>query len=87
MPYGEILGLAGGLFTTVSFIPQIIKIFKSRSATDISLLFNIMFLAGGILWLAYGIISRLLPVIIWNSVATILVVALLIGKLKYGQAE
>jgi MtN3 and saliva related transmembrane protein len=87
LPYGEILGLAGGLFTTVSFIPQIIKIFKSRSATDISLLFNIMFLAGGILWLAYGIISRLLPVIIWNSVATILVVALLIGKLKYGQAE
>jgi MtN3 and saliva related transmembrane protein len=84
---GEILGLAAGLFTTVSIIPQIIKVFKLRSAREISLLFNIMFLLGGMLWLSYGIIDKLLPVIVWNSLATVLVVALLVGKLKYGKGE
>ncbi len=84
---GEILGLAGGLFTTVSIIPQVIKIFRSKSARDISLLFNLMFLVGGFLWLAYGLIGGLYPLIIWNALSIVLVAALLVGKLKYSQAE
>ena len=86
MSIGEYLGLAAGLFTTGSLIPQVIKIFKSKSAGDISLLFNLMFLAGGFLWLSYGIFDKLVPVIFWNSLATLLVILLLIGKLKYGKA-
>jgi MtN3 and saliva related transmembrane protein len=84
---GEILGLAAGLFTTGSLIPQVIKVFKSKSAGDISLLFNLMFLAGGLLWLSYGILDKLVPVIFWNVLATSLVIMLLIGKLKYGTAK
>jgi MtN3 and saliva related transmembrane protein len=84
---GEILGLAAGLFTTGSLIPQVIQVFKRKSAGDINLLFNLMFLAGGFLWLSYGILDRLLPVIFWNTLATTLVILLLIGKLKYGMAK
>ena len=84
MSTGEILGLVAGFFTTGSLIPQIIQVFKNKSAGDISLLFNLMFLTGGLLWLTYGILEKLTPVIIWNSLALIFVVLLLIGKLKYG---
>jgi MtN3 and saliva related transmembrane protein len=84
---GEVLGLIAGLFTTGSLIPQVIHVFKNKSARDISLLFNLGFLVGGLLWLSYGILGHLTPVIIWNSLATLLVVLLLIGKLKYGTAR
>ena len=84
MSTGEIMGLVAGLFTTGSLIPQVIQVFKNKSAKDISLLFTLMFLAGGLLWLSYGIMDNLTPVIFWNTLANILVVLLLIGKLKYG---
>jgi MtN3 and saliva related transmembrane protein len=85
LSFGEIMGLVAGLFTTGSIIPQVIQVFKRKSAGDISLLFNILFLLGGIFWLAYGIYDRLVPVIFWNTLSIMLVGALLIGKLKYGR--
>jgi MtN3 and saliva related transmembrane protein len=84
---GEILGLVAGLFTTGSLIPQIMKVYKNKSAGDISLLFNLMFLAGGLFWLSYGLLDKLVPIIIWNTLATIFILLLLIGKLKYGSAK
>jgi len=84
---GEILGLVAGLFTTGSLIPQIMKVYRNKSAGDISLLFNLMFLAGGLFWLSYGLLDKLVPIIIWNSLATFFVLLLLIGKLKYGSAK
>ena len=84
MSIGQIFGLVAGLFTTGSLIPQVIKVFKNKSAGDISLAFNLMFLAGGLFWLSYGILDKLVPVIFWNTLATFLIILLLIGKLKYG---
>jgi len=81
------MGLAAGIFTTGSLIPQVIQVFKNKSAKDISLLFTLMFLAGGLLWLSYGIADKLMPLIFWNTLANILVILLLIGKLKYGMAK
>jgi MtN3 and saliva related transmembrane protein len=82
---GEILGLLAGLFTTLAAIPQIIKIFKYKSAVDISLIYVSMFLIGGGLWLAYGIVDRLMPIIFWNILGLSLNIAILIGKLKYSK--
>jgi MtN3 and saliva related transmembrane protein len=61
------------------------RVFKLRSAREISLLFTSLLLVGVFLWLVYGIYLRLLPVIIWNAVSIALVTALLIAKLKYGR--
>ena len=83
MSIGQIFGLVAGLFTTGSLIPQVIKVFKDKSAGDISLVFNLMFLAGGLFWLSYGILDKLMPVIFWNTLATFLIILLLVGKLKY----
>jgi MtN3 and saliva related transmembrane protein len=82
---GEILGLVAGAFTTFGLIPQVIRILKLRSAQEISLLFTILYLAGGLTWLSYGIIDALLPIIFWNAIAVAITAMLLYAKLKYGR--
>jgi len=81
----ESLGFVAGALITLGFIPQLIRVFKLKSAREISLLFNSSLLAGIILWLTYGIFLSLFPVILWNGIAAVLVAILLYAKLKYGR--
>lgn len=81
----ESLGLVAGALTTFSIIPQIIRVFKLKSAREISVLFTTALLVGIVCWLAYGILLDLTPLIIWNSIATVLMVTLLYMKLRYGR--
>lgn len=85
MLFGEWLGFFAGVLTTASFVPQVIRVLKLKSAREISLFFNILFLVGICVWLVYGIYFKLGPVIIWNAVTVILIVVLLYAKLKYGR--
>lgn len=81
----DLLGWIAGALVTLSLLPQIVRVFKLRSAREISLLFNTMLLSGILLWLGYGIAKNLLPVIIWNATGAILTALLLYAKLKYGR--
>ncbi len=81
----ESLGFVAGALVTCSLIPQLVRVFKLRSAHEISLLFTTLLLAGIIIWLAYGILLRLTPVILWNAASVVLVTLLLYAKLKYGR--
>jgi MtN3 and saliva related transmembrane protein len=83
--YGEILGLIGGALTTFGYVPQFVRILQLKSAREISLPFTLSFLAGAICWLAYGVLSNLMPVIVWNMAGIIFLCMLLYGKLKYGR--
>lgn len=85
MPIGEWLGFIAGVLTTSSFVPQVIRVFKLRSAREISLSFTILFFVGIIVWLVYGICFRLMPVVLWNGITAVLILALLWAKLKYGR--
>ena len=85
MSFEESLGFVAGALVTCSLIPQIIRVFRLRSAREISMLFTTLLLLGLILWLTYGVFFRLIPVILWNAVGIILVVVLLYAKLKYGR--
>ena len=85
MPLGEWLGFIAGALVTCSLIPQLIRVFKLRSAREISLLFNTLLLLGLVAWLAYGIVFSLAPVILWNAIGMVLVSTLLYAKLKYGR--
>ena len=84
MPVGEVIGFIGGALITCGFIPQVIRVFKLKSAREISLLSTISLLLGVISWLIYGIIFRLPPVILWNAITMFLALGLLYAKLKYG---
>lgn len=86
MSWEELFGFFGGLLITIAFIPQVWRLFKLKSAREISLLFNILFLIGGMSWLSYGIVLGLRPIILWNVISIVLVSAMLYAKLKYGKA-
>ncbi len=81
----DYLGLIAGALATVSFIPQIIRVFKLKSAREISMLFTILLLSGMLFWIAYGVLLSLTPVIIWNVVAALFMATLLYAKLRYGR--
>ena len=85
MEWNELLGFIGGALTTMGFIPQVWRLFRLRSAHEISLPFTIFFLLGIAFWLAYGISLGLLSVIIWNAVTFALGCAMLYAKLRYGR--
>jgi len=79
----KLLGFVAGFLTTVAFVPQVVKIWKSRSAHDVSLPTFIAFTLGVGLWLAYGFILKEPPMILWNAVTLVLAGAILAMKLKF----
>ncbi len=85
MPFAEYLGLLAGLFTTFALIPQIMRIYKLKSAREISVIYNLGLFIGLILWLVYGILLDLVPVMVWNIIGLVLTGLLLLAKLKYGR--
>ncbi len=78
------VGFFAGLLTTVAFIPQVAKIWKSRSARDVSLPAFAAFSIGVAFWLAYGILQQEPPIILWNAVTLVLAIAILVMKSKFG---
>ena len=85
MSTGEILGFAAGALVTLSYFPQIIRVFRLKSAHEISLTFTILMLVGISIWLAYGIYFRLAPIILWNVIGAAQAAVMLYAKLKYGR--
>ena len=83
--WAEILGFIAGALMTLGFMPQVWRLYKLKSAKEISLPFTSLFLAGTILWLSYGVLLRLTPVILWNAITLFLGGAMLFAKLKYGR--
>ena len=81
----EYLGYIGGVLTTFCYVPQIVRVFRLKSAKEISLPFTIMLLIGVVIWLMYGILLSLVPIILWNSIGVVVVILLLFAKLKFGR--
>ena len=78
------LGLAAGTLTTVAFIPQLAKAWRSKSTGDLSWAMVITFSTGVLLWLIYGIWIDSLPVILANAVTLVLQAGIVSLKIKYG---
>lgn len=79
-----VLGLAAGTLTTVAFLPQLVKTWKTKSAGDVSFGMLATFTTGVFLWLLYGISIDSLPVIAANAVTLLLAGLILVLKVKYG---
>ncbi len=83
MESANTVGLLAGALTTVAFIPQVIKIWKTKHATDISLGMFAIFSVGVLLWLFYGIEIGSIPVIAANAVTLGLSLTILVFKMRY----
>jgi MtN3 and saliva related transmembrane protein len=79
----DLIGAIAGTLTTLAFIPQVIKTWRSGSAEDISLVMFLLFTTGVVLWLIYGIALNALPIIIANSITLLLALTILILKIRY----
>jgi MtN3 and saliva related transmembrane protein len=77
------LGLAA-CCTTIAFVPQLVKTWKTRSTADISLGMFLVLVIGIILWLAYGMLLGDVPLIVANGITLVLAGIILVFKLRYG---
>jgi MtN3 and saliva related transmembrane protein len=78
----NIIGGVAGVLTTVAFVPQVIKTWRTRRADDLSIGMLLLFTLGVALWGAYGLLVGAMPVIAANGVTLILAVAMVVMKLR-----
>jgi len=77
------IGFFAAFCTTISFLPQAIKVYKSKSTKDISLYMFLIFTIGTFCWLIYGVVISSIPIMLANTITLILSFFILIYKIKY----
>ncbi len=79
----EALGTFAGIQTTVAFLPQVLKVWRSKSAQDISLATFSIFTSGVIFWLIYGLLVDSFSITAANIVTLFLAASIVVMKLRY----
>ena len=79
-----VIGFIAAVLTTVAFVPQILKIWRARSAKDVSLGMYTVFTIGVVLWLVYGILIDSWPIILANCITLLLAGVVLAMKVRFG---
>ena len=79
----DIVGYLGGIFIMISFIPQVIKSYRTKSVEDLSIWMIVATLVGTIFWIIYGFLINGAPIIVMNIIFGIIVLYQLYLKVKY----
>ena len=79
----EILGLVAGTITSITFLPQVIRIWKTKSAKDLSINMLLLLMVGVSMWLAYGIFQKDAAIIYTNSMVLLMGMVMLYFKFKF----
>ena len=87
MSAAEVIGYLASACTTCSFIPQVVRILRTRDVAAISLPMYATYTVGIALWFAYGIAIVSYPVIVSNAVTLILSASVLFLKILYERAR
>ena len=83
----DVIGSAAGTLTTVAFIPQVVRAWKTGSVEDLSLWMLLAFTTGVGLWAAYGVVTHAVPLITTNGLTFVLAMMLLVMKLRGSRSE
>jgi MtN3 and saliva related transmembrane protein len=83
MTIASAIGFIAGTLTTVSFVPQVVKTFRTKRCDDLSWGMLLAFATGVLLWFVYGIFLRSFPIMLANLVTLLLVVWLMAMKVRY----
>ncbi|MDA8105445.1 MAG: SemiSWEET transporter [Nitrospiraceae bacterium] len=84
MDHTTLLGIAAGTLTTIAYLPQVIKVWKTRSTHDISAGMFITLCLGLVMWTFYGLSINSMPVIIANIISLVLAFTVLVFKIRQG---
>ena len=82
-----LIGFAAGALTTLSFVPQAVKSYRTKRCDDLSAGMLLAFTSGVVLWLTYGLIVRSAPIITANAVTLALLAGIIIMKIRYRPPE
>lgn len=77
------IGYAAGALTVLSYLPQAVRAWKTRKVDDLSWAMVAMLVVAGGLWIAYGVMSSQMPVILTNAGTVTLTAAILVAKFKF----
>jgi MtN3 and saliva related transmembrane protein len=80
----SVIGFIAASLTTIAFVPQVRKVWRTRSAKDVSLGMYSLFTLGVAMWLVYGILIQAWPVIVANAITLVLAGAVLVMRIKFG---
>ena len=83
MSWTQIIGLAAGILTASSLLPQVIKTLKEKKAEDVSLIMLLVLQAGLVLWIVYGFKREDLPIIATNSFSLLVNIVMVILRVRY----
>ncbi|MCK5814546.1 MAG: SemiSWEET transporter [Flavobacteriaceae bacterium] len=81
----EIIGLIAAFLTTSAFVPQAVKIWKTKEVKHVSLTMYFVMLAGIILWFCYGCLLGSISIIVANVVTGFIVISIIYLKIKYSE--
>jgi len=77
-------GYAAAFCTTSAYVPQVLRVWRTRSTHDISLRMFLVLVTGLCLWLTYGIWRGEVPIMIANGLTLVLASTILFFKLRHG---
>ncbi|MET0635628.1 MAG: SemiSWEET transporter [Chitinophagaceae bacterium] len=83
----EILGYAAGALTALTFLPQVIKTARDRSAKDISLLMFVIAAVNEIMWIVYGVLLENTVIILTNTAVLVMSLIMIYFKLRYNNVK
>jgi MtN3 and saliva related transmembrane protein len=81
----QILGLAAGTITSITFLPQVLQIWKTKSAKDLSLQMLLLLILGVTMWLTYGLLVKDTAIIYTNSMVLVMSLLMLYFKYKFNK--
>ena len=83
LTYIDLMGFVAGTLTTVAYLPQLARTWRTKCADDLSYAMLAVLSAGVWLWCAYGVIIHSPPVLVSNFFTGLFTTALLIMKFRY----
>ncbi len=84
MNWITVMGFIAGICTTSAFLPQVVKMFRTRKTEDISLFMYIIMTTGILLWIIYGSLNGDIPLVLANGITFIFASSILVLKLRHG---
>ena len=85
--YIDLFGFLADFLTTIAFLPQLYKTWRTKSAGDVSLIMLILFIIGLIFWIIYGIKINSIPILVANIITFIFNFSILILKITYRKSK
>ncbi len=83
----DILGYAAGAITTLTFLPQVIKTWKLKSAKDVSMNMFLIAAVNEVMWIIYGALLNNWVIILTNVIVLVMSLTMIALKLKFSDGH